>query len=451
MSLFIPTVFLFCLTLPPVPTLTIVAELAAELPPITGCEDIFRITNQIRVNKGETKQREIPPQGHENLMEEDLHLSKEDESDEQPDTDEKEDKTKEPESQENVRNKQTGEKENTRQTFGTITNLKAFSNVTQSLSQTELAELKATNPAEYLKAMMSARSSSSEKAAASSTTSGDKTSEKSEKALSLSQERKEDDFEAVFALLVYGLFLFPNIDNFVDMNAIKIFMKGNRVPTLLGETYYSIHLRKSYGKGMITSCTPLLYKWHISHLPNTNDFWDLKEGQIWSLKIMTLTNTDIVCTNSYFCRMKTLDSCGDFPNVPLLGTKGGINSRPVLARRQFGFPMDKRPRNILLDGFFLKEKVENKEFRERTANAWHPSHRKEIKDWKTKGDLSPESYEEWINSIVVELRMPYLPEIPPPPMEKPVAPVVSPPTIEDLQESLKKMKKSRDHWKKNFE
>ncbi|XP_058741210.1 uncharacterized protein LOC131613569 [Vicia villosa] len=88
-----------------------------------------------------------------------------------------------------------------------------------------------------------------------------------EKAPTLSQERKEEEFEAVFALLVYGLFLFPNINNFVDMNAIKIFMKKNPVPTLLGDTYYSIHLRNSYGKGMATYCTPLLYKWYISHMP----------------------------------------------------------------------------------------------------------------------------------------------------------------------------------------
>ncbi|XP_058763940.1 uncharacterized protein LOC131637359 [Vicia villosa] len=181
-----------------------------------------------------------------------------------------------------------------------------------------------------------------------------------EKSLSSSQERKEDDFEAVFAFLVYGLLLFPNIDNFVDMNAIKIFMKGNPVPTLLGDTYYFTHLRNSYGKGVITYCTPLLYKWYISHLPNTSDFWNLQEGQRWSQKIMTLTNTGIDWTNNYFCRMKTLDSCGDFPNVPLLGTKGGINYNPVLARRQFGLPMGKRPRNILLDGFFLEEGIAKK-------------------------------------------------------------------------------------------
>src|SRR3954462_15772656 len=34
-------------------------------------------------------------------------------------------------------------------------------------------------------------------------------------------------FEEVLALLIYGLFLFPNINDFVDINAIKIFLIGN--------------------------------------------------------------------------------------------------------------------------------------------------------------------------------------------------------------------------------
>ncbi|XP_058767909.1 uncharacterized protein LOC131641623 [Vicia villosa] len=183
----------------------------------------------------------------------------------------------------------------------------------------------------------------------------------------------------------------------------------------------------------------------------THEFWSHKEGLRWPQKFMTLTNTGIFWSNNYFCRMKTLDCCGDFPNVPLIGTKGGISYSPVLSRRQFGFPMDKKPRNILLDELFLEEKVENKEFRERIPNAWHPSHRKEIKDWKKKGDLSPEPFESWIGSRAAELRMPYLPGTSLPPIKKRAPPVVSPLTIEELQEALKKMKKSRDHWKKKFE
>lgn len=50
---------------------------------------------------------------------------------------------------------------------------------------------------------------------------------------------------------------------------------------------------------------------------------------------------DIVWTYNYFRRIKTLDSCGEFPNVPILGSKGGISYNSVLARRHFVYPMNK--------------------------------------------------------------------------------------------------------------
>ena len=63
-----------------------------------------------------------------------------------------------------------------------------------------------------------------------------------EKSRYFSRMKSTVAFEAIFALLAYGLFLFPNVDKFVDINAIKIFMIGNPIPTLLGDAYYSIHL-----------------------------------------------------------------------------------------------------------------------------------------------------------------------------------------------------------------
>ena len=100
-------------------------------------------------------------------------------------------------------------------------------------------------------------------------------------------------FEDVFALLAYGLFLFPNIDKFVDINAIRIFLIGNPVPTLLGDTYYSIHLRNSYQGGMIICCAQLLYQWYVSHLPGSDVFWDPRRNRdgrqrLWLSLISTL-------------------------------------------------------------------------------------------------------------------------------------------------------------------
>ena len=83
-----------------------------------------------------------------------------------------------------------------------------------------------------------------------------------------------DTFETIFILLIYGLALFPNIDNFVDVNFIRIFLIGNHVSTLLGDMYFSLHLRNSKGGGTIVCCVPLLYKWFISHLPQTLAFME---------------------------------------------------------------------------------------------------------------------------------------------------------------------------------
>ena len=39
-------------------------------------------------------------------------------------------------------------------------------------------------------------------------------------------------FEEILALLIYGMVLFPNPDQLINVNAVKIFMSRNPVPTL---------------------------------------------------------------------------------------------------------------------------------------------------------------------------------------------------------------------------
>ena len=55
-----------------------------------------------------------------------------------------------------------------------------------------------------------------------------------QKASDFAKAKKTDAFESVLALLIYGLF-FPNMDNFIDLNAIKMFLTKNPVPTLLAD------------------------------------------------------------------------------------------------------------------------------------------------------------------------------------------------------------------------
>jgi len=103
-----------------------------------------------------------------------------------------------------------------------------------------------------------------------------------------------DAFYSILALLIYGLVFFPNIDNFVDIHAIQIFLTRNPVPTLLANTYHSIHDRTLAGRGAVLCCAPLLYKWFTSQIPKTHSFIANLEDHSWSEKIMSLTPSDIV-------------------------------------------------------------------------------------------------------------------------------------------------------------
>ena len=62
-----------------------------------------------------------------------------------------------------------------------------------------------------------------------------------EKARSFWDDMDFQAFEEVLALLIYGLVLFPNSDQFIDVNAIKVFLSRNPIPTLLGDILHCLH------------------------------------------------------------------------------------------------------------------------------------------------------------------------------------------------------------------
>ncbi|XP_050889493.1 uncharacterized protein LOC127094746 [Lathyrus oleraceus] len=258
-----------------------------------------------------------------------------------------------------------------------------------------------------------------------------------------------DAFEAILALLIYGLFLFPNIDDFVDINAIKIFLIGNPVPTLLANVYHSVHLRNSHKGGMIICCTTLLYKWFISHLPRSTSFWDLKDGLIWSQKIMSLTHSDIDWFDRAYEGVKVIDSCGEFPNVPLHGTKGGINYNPILACRKFGYPMKDKPNTIFLESFLFKEGEDNKAFKENIVHAWRHVHKKGREVLGKLDYVSLEPYLQWVQARVVSLKMHY-------PRQEPLSLTVKEPSFvfmtdaEKLKITLTMMQREKDAWKNKY-
>ncbi|XP_050908795.1 uncharacterized protein LOC127122518 [Lathyrus oleraceus] len=152
-----------------------------------------------------------------------------------------------------------------------------------------------------------------------------------DKAIAFAEAGSWTTFNTNLALLIYGIVLFLNMEEFVDLAAIHIFLTQNPIPILLADTYYSIHVRTQKKKGTIVCCTPLLYRWFISHLPSKGSFIENKDNLKWSQRIMSLNAEDISWYSRIYNIIKLILNCGDLPNVPLLGTKGGINYNPRLA------------------------------------------------------------------------------------------------------------------------
>ena len=58
-----------------------------------------------------------------------------------------------------------------------------------------------------------------------------------------------------------------------------------------------------------------------------------EEGVGWAYRIMSLAHTDILWNIKDMEKVAVIDRCGEYPNVTLLGIRGGITYNPCLALR----------------------------------------------------------------------------------------------------------------------
>lgn len=63
-----------------------------------------------------------------------------------------------------------------------------------------------------------------------------------DKVVTFAEAESWDAFNTIFALIIYGIMLFSNMEDFMDLASIYLFIAKNLVPTLLADTYYSIHV-----------------------------------------------------------------------------------------------------------------------------------------------------------------------------------------------------------------
>ncbi|XP_058758165.1 uncharacterized protein LOC131631387 [Vicia villosa] len=185
-----------------------------------------------------------------------------------------------------------------------------------------------------------------------------------------------DALEKVLACLIYGQVLFPRYDKIVDVIALKIFIGNN---------------------------------------PN-------EEGLTWVQRIIRLSYDDIVWNQKDFEGTHLFDSCGDFPNVPLLCTRGGITYNPILARHQFGFALKDKPRSIYLSSENFDYDSDTTGKKKLFIRAWAKVKKVCRKQLGLRNYIPSDIYFRWIYDRVVEHGMPY-------PSDIPVVPRVTPPVI----------------------
>ncbi|KAI5438463.1 hypothetical protein KIW84_024268 [Lathyrus oleraceus] len=213
-------------------------------------------------------------------------------------------------------------------------------------------------------------------------------------------------FNAQLAILIYGVVLFPSMPNFVDFAAVTIFIGGNPVPTLLADTYYAIHSRHGKG-GAIRCCLPLLLRWFLSLLPTSGPFVDAQNTHKWTQRIMSLTSYDIRWQAYRVNVRSVIMSCGEFHNVPLIGTKGCINYNPVLSLRQLGFVMNGRPLDAEITESVYFEKRSDPARLEQVGRAWKTIGVKGGAVLGKKFAVAMPDYFDWVKERVETLFLPY--------------------------------------------
>ena len=73
-----------------------------------------------------------------------------------------------------------------------------------------------------------------------------------------------------------------------------------------------------------------------------------EQGLKWSRRMMSLSYSDIFWCSRSQEDITIIDCCGEFPNVPLLGIKGGITYNPYLDIRQFGYARRDCPHDMFI-------------------------------------------------------------------------------------------------------
>ncbi|RYA57004.1 hypothetical protein DD596_25215, partial [Enterobacter cloacae complex sp. 4DZ3-28B] len=201
-------------------------------------------------------------------------------------------------------------------------------------------------------------------------------------------------FIDILALPIFGVVLFPNMDGLVDLAVIDAFLayqhsKESLVVAILADLFDTFDRRCEKNSARIVCCLPALCVWLVSHLfqqdirhpcPLQSYRSCVEKRRFdWDQHLAGIGGSAI----NWFPRWKegkegVLFSCGDYPNVPLIGTRGCINYNPALAIRQLGYPMRGAPTEESLSPFLVRNLgAQGLKVIQRVHKAWRSPLRKD--------------------------------------------------------------------------
>jgi hypothetical protein len=233
------------------------------------------------------------------------------------------------------------------------------------------------------------------------------------KAKELAEAGNTNAFYAVLALLIFGIVMFPSgEEEFVEEYAVNVFVsRKNPVPALVADVLYHLHIRHEKKRGVVLCCTPLLYSWFLSHLSTRGPWYDVLKDLSWAQTLACLTSDALVWYLPNWNVGEIITNCGDFPNVPLMGSQGCINYNPRLALRQLGYPLETEPNDAVLEELLLEDfGRENPQLLRQIRSAWTRIHRKG-RELGKRDCVAKEPYKQWVMGRVKEVKLPYAPVV----------------------------------------
>jgi len=244
----------------------------------------------------------------------------------------------------------------------------------------------------------------------------------------LHQLADKEDWEIfmdVLALVIYGVLVFPNQEDLVDYDAIGVFiavktLAENPVSAILADTYTTLDLWHERRKRKMACCLSALYVWLVSRIAERAVGFrcpvelalkrgpELRGGDEWKQFFAGLNETKIQWQPLWQSRSHLAYSCGKYRNVPFMETKCCINYNPVLAQRQFGYPIKGAPTPAsLIALLFYYEDRNVTEVLRQVRNAWKNViyMYRDSRPWAT--DREVPYCRQWVAERVKEVKLPF--------------------------------------------